>query len=212
MRRGVLKSNPVREITAANEGHGRTVWYDLETAQRVIQSITDPMYRAREAFMCGTGADWSDTQRLRVSDVNMQTLKVRLRGSETPWRNRVVRITEAWTIPHFLPALVNKLPDAPVFMGGSNAAIERHHLAVAAAKAEGSTLHDWRHTYAVNALKRGEKETVVAHQLGHHNTNLVRSRYGRFIPNATDYEQNSSQLVAPNTAPVHQKSSTSKAS
>jgi hypothetical protein len=47
----------------------------------------------------------------------------------------------------------------------------------------------WWHTYAVNALRNGLSATVVAHQLGHRDANLIWTRYGRFVPNATDYQK-----------------------
>lgn len=203
-RRGVLMSNPVREIEGFTEGRGRDVWYDRDTAERVIQRLDSTEDRAREALMCGSGADWSDTERLRVRDIDLTARTVRCHGSKTPWRNREIRITEGWVLPYIGPALLHKLPDSLVFSGKHKPALKAHHAAVAAAKARASTLHDWRHTYAVNALKRGEKPTVVAHQLGHSDAYLVFKRYGRFIPSAKDYQQSDVENMAPNPAPSAQ--------
>ena len=47
--------------------------------------------------------------------------------------------------------------------------------------------HDWRHTYAVQALRDGESPQVVAHQLGHKTAATVHAVYGRYVPIASDY-------------------------
>ena len=52
---------------------------------------------------------------------------------------------------------------------------------------EHTTLHDHRHSYAVNSRKRGIPDALIAHQLGHANTLLIAKRYGRFVPNAKDF-------------------------
>ena len=56
-----------------------------------------------------------------------------------------------------------------------------------AAGISGHTLHDLRHTYAVNALKKGYKPTVIARQLGHKDASMIDKVYGRFIPGESDY-------------------------
>lgn len=113
---------------------------------------------------------------------------VRCHGHKTAWRNRTIKITEAWTLPYIRAALEGLEPSETVFHIGRTGAIRAHHRAVKALGLKHSTLHDWRHTYAVNALRRGEKATVVAHQLGHSNAYLVWTRYGKFVPNASDYQ------------------------
>lgn len=80
------------------------------------------------------------------------------------------------------------LPDALVFDGLEKdevhkAALIAHHEACASLGLRDSYLHDWRHTYAVNALKRKVSATVVASQLGHHDATLVLKNYGRYVPN-----------------------------
>ncbi len=52
----------------------------------------------------------------------------------------------------------------------------------------GHVLHDLRHTYAVNALKRGLRAEVVARQLGHRDSSMVNRVYGRYLPDASDYD------------------------
>lgn len=186
VRRGELPSNPVQQLKAYPENAGRTTWYHADVTARILNALPMP-FRALESLMAATGMDWSDCTRLRVEDVNLSAGTVRCRGSKTEWRNREVR----WTTPTATVALEDamrgKLPQALVFEIGHREALKAHHAATMAARATASTLHDWRHTYAVNALKRGLPATVVAHQLGHQNAHLVWSRYGRFVPEAKDY-------------------------
>ncbi|MGV3707580.1 MAG: tyrosine-type recombinase/integrase [Gemmatimonas sp.] len=189
VRRGTLNTNPAREAGGYAERDGRDTWYEQPVAEKIIQAIPDVVYRGREAMFAGTGMDWSDADRLKVADINLRTLTVRCYGSKSKWRNRSIRITEGWTVPYIKAALANKLPDAKAFEGGERVALKWHHRAVAAVDAPKSTLHDWRHTYAVNALRNGLSATVVAHQLGHRDANLIWTRYGRFVPNATDYQK-----------------------
>ena len=58
---------------------------------------------------------------------------------------------------------------------------------VKAAKLPRLTLHDQRHTHAVNMLREGYRPEVVAHQLGHSTPALVWKRYGRYTVDPRDY-------------------------
>lgn len=185
VRQGVLDANPARVAEGYKEHRGRMVFYDVADAKRIIAALP-ARYQGREALMVGTGADWSDTANLRAADIEGRT--VRLRGHKTEWRNRTVRITEAWTLPYVRAALKGVAADELVFDGRHEAALLAHHKAVALLGLPDSTLHDWRHTYAVTALRRGETPQVVAHQLGHANAYLVLTRYGKHVPKESDYQ------------------------
>jgi integrase len=65
--------------------------------------------------------------------------------------------------------------------------LDTHKRISAKLKIPVTTLHDWRHTYAVNSLRDGMKPTTVARQLGHRDASLVHRVYGRFIVDARDY-------------------------
>lgn len=186
VREGVLEHNPSRDVEAYAENPVDVVWYAEADAQRLIGSLPLP-WRTREAFMAGCGMDWSDCERLVAADVNVEAREVRCHGSKTPHRNRVIRITEAWTLPYIRHALKGLMPHAPVCRGTPAAALRTHKAACARLDLEITTLHDWRHHYAVTLLRRGEKPQIVAHQEGHGNTKLVLDRYGKFIPNHGDY-------------------------
>lgn len=187
VREEVLGANPVREIEGWSEGKGRIQYYERADAQRLLKALPQP-YQALEALMVGAGLEWSAIERLRTQDVDLQQLTVYANGGKNPWRQRVCRIVEAWTVAHVKPALTGKLPAALVFAGVTNRrALEAHEDAVTACGLPSSTLHDWRHTHAVLMLRAGYKPTTVAHQLGHSSTALVWERYGRFVVDERDY-------------------------
>ena len=207
VRTGVLDSNPVRDIGGYAESETQVLWYTEADAKRIIAALPAE-YRVREALMVGTGMDWSDCARVRRRDVDLTARTVRCHGSKTPHRNRVVRITEAWVLKHLEP-LKTMLPDAlvcpPTATKDANKDANRvHRAALTACKiAQDSTLHDWRHHYAVTAFRRGEKPQVVTHQLGHGTTKLALDLYGKYLPNASDYlpesEADSATDLAPST-------------
>lgn len=190
VRRGVLETNPAREAGGYPEGDGRDVWYEPDVAERIIQALPNPVQRGREAMLWGTGADMSDVGRLEVRDIDLDTLIVRCHGSKSRHRNRSIRITEGRAVRYIRDAIAGKAPGERAFPGGRRAAWAAHQKAVATVPgARTSTLHDWRHTYAVNALRRGMEASLVAHQLGHGNASLVWKTYGRFVPDSNDYKQ-----------------------
>lgn len=105
-------------------------------------------------------------------------------------RNRVCRITEEWTVPIIAEYVDDAPPGARLFTFNARTAWD-HHIAAENGDAEqgiarlvphapeGShyehtTLHDHRHTYEVNNRKRGIPDSLIAHQLGHANTVLIR--------------------------------------
>lgn len=186
--REILDVNPVRDVRGFGESRPREKWMSWEDAQKVCDA-SHPVYRALFAIMYGSGAEVGAALKLRHADFNRKAKTLHLRGSKTPWRNRTVRLEDwAWNRLHFVLDGLS-LPDTQVFYRVSYDASYRAHVAACEAlKLEGFTLHDARHTYAVNALKKGYRPEVVAHQLGHRDTTLVWRVYGRYVPRAEDYE------------------------
>lgn len=186
VRRGVLELNPARAVGGYTESNTDVKFWELEQAKRLLACVQEP-YQGREAMMAGCGADWTDTERMRVRDIDLAAKVVRCHGSKTMHRNRTVRITQTWVLPYLRRALKGKHPDALAFPGGHRYALRKHYEACTAADVPAFGLHSWRHTYAVEELRAGETPSVVAHQLGHGTPALVWRRYGRFVPEARDY-------------------------
>jgi integrase len=184
--REVLDHNPVVDVRGAKENPGRVLWYSEDELKLLLGHLDQP-FRSYEAIMMATGMETQAVLELRRRDVDLSAGSIRAHGSKNEHRNRTCRITEAWAIPAIAEYVRDFLPDAPLFTFNERTARDHHKAACKAAKLAPSTLHDHRHSYAVNALRRGMPLHIVSAQLGHANTSLVQKRYGRFVPNESDY-------------------------
>jgi integrase len=184
--REVIEVNPVRDVRAQTPNPARMVWLTREQAKKLIEALPRE-HAAMEALMAATGMELQAVQRLRRRDVSTDLKTARAEGSKTPWRNRVVMATEpwAWTIVERYVATI--LPDALCFTARGDTVLKVHRRLSKELGLPVTTLHDWRHSYAVWCLKDGVSPTAIARQLGHKDTSLLEKVYGRFIPEPTDY-------------------------
>lgn len=186
--RDIIPHNPVKDVKGYKPKEREPVWLERPQAQALIGALSHPS-RALEALMAATGVEWQVIERLVARDIDFKAKTVHARGSKTRWRNRIVRATEMWAWDIFADYARGFSPNALVFGGVDKyASLRRHQNASKLLNLPRTTLHDWRHTYSVQSLRDGYKPSVIAHQLGHHDANLVISRYGRWIPDARDYE------------------------
>jgi integrase len=186
--REVLEHNPVERVKAFKENAPRVVHYDDATARAVIDALDFP-YRALEALMCGTGLEWSAAVRVRPSDYNSAAKSLVARGTKTRHRTREVRFMEEWCWRIFDAHAAQHVGNLPYFADlKPRAALAAHRAALAAVRADDSTLHDWRHTFAVRERRKGTDPQVIKQQLGHAaNSTLVERVYGAYTPTDTDY-------------------------
>lgn len=185
--REILEHNPVRDVQAAKANRPRMRYLERTQAQALIAALPQP-FRALEALMVATGAEWQACRRLTRRDIDLAARTVHLHGGKTAWRDRVVRIVADWAIPAIAEHVRNFAPAAHVFVLDQHAALDAHHAASKAAQLEYSRLHDHRHTFAVQALRDGLSPSVVASQLGHANAYLTFTTYGRFVVTDSDFE------------------------
>lgn len=186
--RDVITTNVVRDVQGRPERDPRTVWYEWPDAQRLVDALPEP-YRSLEALMAGTGMEWQAIANCRRRDLDLKLRTVRAHGAKTKYRNRLVRITEDWTLPIIAKHASTLTPETPLFAVDKYRALEQHHAAVKRLGLEKSTMHDWRHTYAVNNLQGGMKPAVVKRQLGHApNSTMVERVYGVWIVDERDYQ------------------------
>jgi integrase len=185
--REILETNPVRDVAQYKEHDPRMVWMTWIEAIRVADAAEEP-YRTMFRLMAATGMEFGSVVRLTRQDVQLDDRTIAARGSKTPWRNRVVRFEE-WALANLRAHCQPLVGFAPLFPGITETmALARFKDAQQAVGLTGHRLHDLRHTYAVNALKKGYKPAVVAHQLGHKDATMVTKVYGRFVPDARDYD------------------------
>lgn len=178
--REVLESNPARGVKATR-GAPRTVHYSPVQARALVDALAGSP-RIAAALMAGAGVEWQAVERLRRRDVDVDTRTLRARGGKTRHRDRIVEVTEPWAWAVLEPHLRTLAPNAPVVTANRDAVIYAHKQAAARLGLEPSTLHDWRHTYAVTAIQRGDDHQQIKRQLGHSPASpLLYTVYGVYI-------------------------------
>jgi len=202
--REVLESNPVRDVRQYKERDPRMVWMTWKDAERVAKASYPPFENVF-ALMAASGMELGAVLALTRADVDLDSRTIHARGSKTTWRNRVVRY-EDWAHGFAHRATDGKIGSTALFAGvRPEAALLAFKDAQKAVGLSEHRLHDLRHTYAVNALRKGYKPAVVAHQLGHKDATMVTRVYGRFVPDASDYETENKAGSATNPATVAKK-------
>lgn len=197
--REILEANPVREVKASKPNPAREVWLSRAQAKTLINRLPEP-YNAIEALMAATGMELGAVLALHGRDIDFEQQTVHAHGSKTAWRNRVVRSTERWAWQVFANYARTKLPDAQVFTVRDDSVWKVHTKVSKAAKIPASTIHDWRHSYAVWSLRDGMRPEVIARQLGHKDPTLLMKVYGKYVPTKDDYSLTHSATPLPQKA------------
>lgn len=205
----LLDRNFVREIDGYGENDPRLVYYELDDAKRLIDALEQP-YAAIAALALGFCAEWGAITRAIVADVALETDPVvtHVRGTKRAWRDRFVPLIPelAWTLDYIRPALEGKTPAAAIIDDVPEwraIDVQRETAARLTIAAVGEdefgqhSIHDWRHTHAVAVLRSGYIEQIAADHLGHKDTSLVRTTYGRFKPTKHDYAKAAGTSVTP---------------
>lgn len=192
--RGVLETNPVRDVRLPKAPKPRTQYLDTPDAIELADAQASP-YRELSALLAGTGIEVSVALKLRRRDVDVDNREIRAAGTKTHARDRVVRVAE-WAWSYVLKAAKGKLPDTLLFDGIPDRweAGDVHRAAIEKLKEKSSvfagyTMRDHRHTYAVRAIRAGTPAELVARQLGHANAVLVHQVYGRFAPGQSERDK-----------------------
>lgn len=174
--RDVIESNIVRDVAGRTENDARDVWYTWEEARPLIAKLEGEQ-QALEALMAGTGVEWQVCEKLIRRDIDLKARTVRAKGHKNKYRNRVVRITESWTVPYITRHIQHMMPNARVFTLNHDRALDEHHRVVKILGLEPSTLHDWRHTYSENNYQAGRSLRAIKKQLGHAPNSTVLERH-----------------------------------
>lgn len=198
--REVLESNPVRDVRQHTPNAPRVTWLTREQAKKLLLALPQEN-RAAEALMASTGMELQAVLRLKRSDLSLTLQTARAHGSKTAWRNRVVVSTEPWAWEMVRRYATNILPEALCFHVRGDTLLKVHQRISKEQGLPETTLHDWRHSYAVWSLKDGISETAVAQQLGHKDTSLLRKVYGRYIPDKADFSKRNATPDATRTTP-----------
>jgi integrase len=180
VRRGVLTNNPCRDIVGYPQAQVRMESLSAEEGLKLLAALP-PQYAAAEALMFACGWELSAVVNAKAGDIDLANLTAFARGSKSIWRRRLTIITEPEVVKYLEPILRHKLPEAPLFTLSTPRLLATHKETSKALGLPITTLHDWRHTYAIKELKRGTLPQHVAQMLGHSTAALVINRYGRWI-------------------------------
>lgn len=180
VRQGHLAVNPMPSVPGYAQSAARTTWYRRDDALKVLGALP-PEARAMEAVMWACGWEFAAIANATVADFDLTAMTALARGTKNAGRTRLTVITEPVVVEWLRHVLASKLPAAKVWPGvQSGGALKRHRRTCEAVGVAVSTLHDWRHSFAVKELQAGRSLTFVAQMLGHANTALVQKVYGRF--------------------------------
>lgn len=184
----VLASNPTREVRGWSEGRGREGWYSLAEAGRILAHLPPGDVRVAVALAMTAGLEWQVLTRLRAVDVVWEGDQLYLwaDGEKNTWRRRWSQALLLHEVPGAAALLRGALTPAEAetrFLPTLRDSRTLTSALARAARVEGLPLlglHDQRHTFAVNALRAGHRPELVASCLGHRDTHLLWTRYGRY--------------------------------
>ncbi len=192
---GHCRSNPVQDVERTPEAVRDVPVLSAEERQRLFDACPDRI-RPLVEILVGTGLRAGEALRLEWRDYDgvRRTLSVRRSKSGKP-RHVPVTTGVASVLEGLLAArgpvplqgpnrIFADLPTDP--RSGSIQGAWKRALR-AARLDEGMHLHDCRHLFSVDAVRRGVPLNVLAAVLGHSTLAMVSTRYARHAPsNATD--------------------------
>jgi integrase len=172
--REVLETNPVRDVAAYAESDPRMVFLSPTQAQALVRAFPAGEPQMLAALLAN-GIEWGALERATRRELTLDAVPPVLHAfpldaqakGKTKWRSRAVELTEAWTVP-YVRAHAETLP-----AHARLATMTDRQLLVLQTRLcktlglPGQRLHDWRHTYAVTALARGDDHARIRNQLGH---------------------------------------------
>lgn len=177
--RGLMTTNPTLEVELPPAPPARSDFYERDEVERLIEG-SPRRWGDLFTLIYATGAEVSAALAVRRRYVDLEHALVRMPGTKTHTRDRVVIVAE-WARPRLAEMCRGLLPDAPLFPGLDRHRATRWHARIAREQGlRHLKLHAARNHWAVRALRGGWSEELVANQLGHANAQMVHRVYGRF--------------------------------
>ena len=203
---GVLDGNPLEAVEPPRNAAARTRHMPFDYVLRVLAAMPEGDGRAFIALAFGSGMERSALLGARVSDVvDAESRTLRAPGTKNANRDRYVTV-DRWAWPYVQQQMRNKIGSAPLFDVVYERLLDDFYSAQVAVGfvpplPEGVTprsagkkgisvrgmfhsLHDCRHTYAVNRMTGDDGEPTrdlqfIADQLGHTDLQMVSRIYAR---------------------------------
>lgn len=195
---GLIDANPARDIAiktprAESEAARAHVLrcLTMDQAKLVCEATNDPEQRALEALMAGSMIEFGACHTLMARDIDFRLRTVHADGRKTSFRSRHIEVTEDWAWKMFNEYARPLAPNTPVFSISVYTALKRHQRTCRLLKLPETTLHQYRHTFAVTWIQRGALGEMRAdqrngawlrNQAGHSpNSMLIQKCYGVYI-------------------------------
>ncbi len=185
----LLDANPIRSVKAPRNNPPREMWLRPADVIRLVDAQPEP-FRSLAALREGAGVEISAALRVRRRDVDLRRWVIQVSGTKNAWRTRPVLVFDDWARRR-LKAYVTAgrfTPDALLFQGLSERrawAVQKE--ALGALKLDSTyTLHDARHSFAIQKLSEGYDPQVIANNLGHKDTSMLWRVYGKYRQTAQD--------------------------
>lgn len=185
---GVLTANPVKQVKGAGKLEPKVVWLSVPDMMRLIEALEEP-YRTLVALLHGAGLEISAALAMRKRDMDDDRRAVRAPGTKKFNRDRVARVRPfAWG--YLERHARNLLPGALLFAGITYEQARRALTAACEAADIGPyTLHDARHTFAVQMRREGVPFELIASNLGHKDTSEAVRCYARYDVDVDQWAQ-----------------------
>jgi integrase len=202
----VVSRSVLSDVDAPSNAPARSKFMPFEQVKQVLAAMPTPEHRAFIALSFGSGLELGVLKTIRVADVVDPANRTLLApGTKNIGRHRYV-IVDAWAWPYVERQIKDKTPNALLFdVHSDNARDEFYSAQIAvglvAPLPEGvtptnahrigvtlrglfHTLHDCRHTYAVNRMTGDDGEPTrdlqfIADQLGHSDLQMVSRIYAK---------------------------------
>jgi integrase len=182
--------NPMNTVTRPAEQKSPIRFYELDVVERIIAYQPTAERRALFALMYGTGIEVSVALALTRADIWETSKEIRAAGTKAHSRDRVCRVADwAWKAVWGHSKAV--LPGAPLWPATWNRwTVSDWHRETVGAEGlnlpQQHPLHCARDHWAVRAARAGTPIAVIQAQLGHGSPMLTLTKYGRFLPSASD--------------------------
>lgn len=195
VRQGTLEVNPMASVPGYAQSAVRELYYSDADALRLLRALPVAQ-RGLEAVMWACAWEWSACAHATVADFDLDKGMAFARGTKNASRQRMTVITMPEAVPMIEQALALKLPAARVWAALENTRTLKVHQGVCRELGlPVTTLHDWRHSFAVRELRKGRSLQFVSQMLGHKNTSLVQTRYGRYVLSDSELNQYAAPLA-----------------
>lgn len=182
--------NPMADVARPPKEESPIRFHELDVVERIVEYQPTQARRCAFALSYGTGVEVTVLIGLNRSDFNTATREVRTAGTKALTRDRVSRVAD-WAWPHVEKYIATILPNVPLFDGWNRWTVsDWHRETITDLKIKPEyPLQCARDHWAVRAARAGTPIAVIQHQLGHSTPMLTLTKYGRFLPSASDREK-----------------------